>query len=211
MFHPESSESVITNSPTMISRTGAGVLMGTAAYMSPEQARGRQVDRSTDIWALGCLLYEMLCGKAAFDGETMTDILGGIVKGEPEWNALSKETPERVLWILRRCMQKNPKERLQNAADVRILLQDAVSESREQKPAKRRSPARTAVLAVGAALLIAAVGAGVAALALRPAANPNLSAVVRMAIPSPTGAFNTAGPTMALSPDGTQLVFSVGG
>src|SRR5262245_52318206 len=117
-------ESSSADSPTLLSQTAGGVLIGTAAYMSPEQARGRAVDRSTDIWALGCILYEMLSGRQAFGGETMTDILGGIVKGDPDWNALPKDTPPQLVYIIRRCLQKSAKERFRDATDVRILIQD---------------------------------------------------------------------------------------
>src|SRR5439155_3361389 len=98
----------LSNSPTMMtSGSMPGMILGTAAYMSPEQARGREVNSQTDLWALGCVLYEVLSGRQAFGGETMTDILGSIVKGEPDWNALPKETPPRVIWIIRQCLQKN--------------------------------------------------------------------------------------------------------
>ncbi len=124
---PENSD--FSNLPTMMNaRTGAGVILGTAAYMSPEQARGKTVDRKTDIWAFACVLYEMLTGKQAFSGETVTDILGAIVRAEPDWTLLPATTPSIVRSLLRRCLQKEPNRRLHDIADVRIELEEAFAE-----------------------------------------------------------------------------------
>ena len=91
-----------SNSPTRIDGTTPGVILGTAGYMSPEQARGRNVDRSADVWALACVTYEMLTGRPAFDGETITDILGAIVRADPDWNALPSTTPVHIRRLLQR-------------------------------------------------------------------------------------------------------------
>src|SRR5271155_4755216 len=100
----------IATSPTMSRMaTLAGVLLGTAAYMSPEQAKAKPVDRRADIWAFGCVLYEMLTGKAAFGGETITDILAAVVRAEPDWSQLPAATPLRARVLLQRCLQKDPK------------------------------------------------------------------------------------------------------
>ena len=93
--------------------TQAGVLLGTAAYMSPEQARGKLVDRRADIWAFGCVLYEMLTGKMAFGGGAVTDTLAAVLRVEPDWSQLPAATPTRVRVLLQRCLQKDPKQRLQ--------------------------------------------------------------------------------------------------
>src|SRR6185503_10432760 len=106
----------VTASPTMISpatMTSAGIILGTAAYMAPEQARGKAVDRRADIWAFGCVLYEMLTGRRAFEGEEITDTLAGILRGDPAWDALPTSTPQSLRRLLRRCLDKNPRERLQ--------------------------------------------------------------------------------------------------
>jgi serine/threonine-protein kinase len=115
-----------SSSPT-ISRlaTQAGIILGTAAYMSPEQAKGRPVDRRTDIWAFGCVLYEMLAGKRAFEGETVTDVLAAVVRAEPDWSPLPTSTPDRVRELLRRCLKKDAKQRLQAIGDARIALDEA--------------------------------------------------------------------------------------
>jgi len=104
-----------------------GVLLGTAAYMSPEQAKAKTVDRHADIWALGCVLYEMLTGEVAFSGETVTDTLASIIKEEPDSNLLPAQTPMRVRVLLQRCLQKDPKQRLRDIGDARISLEEVLS------------------------------------------------------------------------------------
>src|SRR5881296_2647715 len=109
----------ISNSPTLSAmQTMGGVILGTAAYMSPEQARGRAVDKRTDIWAFGCVLYEMLTGKQAFAGETVSDMIARILQGEPEWNALPARMPERIRGLLRRCLEKDARRRLRDVGDA---------------------------------------------------------------------------------------------
>ena len=118
----------ISTSPT-ISRmaTQQGVLLGTAAYMSPEQAKAKPVDRRADIWAFGCVLYEMLTGKQAFPGETVTESLAGVIRAEPDWSQLPSTTPMRVRVLLQRCLQKEPKQRLQAIGDARISLDEVIA------------------------------------------------------------------------------------
>jgi eukaryotic-like serine/threonine-protein kinase len=111
------------DSPTM-SATAAGVVLGTAAYMSPEQARGQSIDRRTDIWAFACLLYEMLTGQRAFPGATPADIAAGILEREPDWTLLPHSTPPQVTRLLRRCLMKDPRQRLRDIGDARADLND---------------------------------------------------------------------------------------
>ena len=115
----------LTQSPTVLSPapTLAGVIMGTAAYMSPEQARGKGVDKRTDIWAFGCVLFEMLTGQKPFDGETLTDIVAAIVKNEPDWRALPPGTPATVQSVIARCLRKDPAQRLRDIADGRLQIE----------------------------------------------------------------------------------------
>jgi len=121
--------SLLANSPTLTSpMTMAGAILGTAAYMSPEQARGKLVDRRADIWAFGCVLYEMLVGAPAFGGETVTDVLASVVKQEPDWGALPAETPPLARSLLRRCLQKDPASRLHDIADARIEIEEAADD-----------------------------------------------------------------------------------
>jgi eukaryotic-like serine/threonine-protein kinase len=142
------------NSPTLTvaspADTRAGVILGTAAYMSPEQARGKPVDKRTDIWAFGCILFECLTGKMAFGGETVTDTLAAVVKAEPEWRALPAAASHRVRDLLRRCLQKDPRLRLRDIGDARILITEALSGdpaaavSSSPRPLRRLSPLLTA-------------------------------------------------------------------
>jgi len=120
----------LSNSPTMMSMaaTNVGVILGTAAYMSPEQAKGRAVDRRTDIFALGCILYEMLTGKRAFDGEDVTDILGAVLRVEPDWSQLPDSLPSGVRNLVRLCLEKNAKNRRSDATDVRLDIEQALKE-----------------------------------------------------------------------------------
>src|ERR1700674_4163587 len=113
----------IGNSPTLsMAATMQGVILGTAAYMSPEQARGKSVDKRTDIWAFGCVLYELLTGKQAFHGEDITDILAAVVRADPDWSRLPDSTPPNIRALLRRCLQKDKLLRLRDAGDARISL-----------------------------------------------------------------------------------------
>ncbi len=115
----------VTHSPTLTARaTAAGVILGTAAYMSPEQARGKTVDKRTDVWAFGCVLYEMLTGKRAFEGETVSDTLAALLTKEPDWSALPAETPEKVKEILRKCLRRDAKLRLRDIGDARVDLEE---------------------------------------------------------------------------------------
>src|SRR5262245_25181847 len=118
---PGGARAAMTNSPTITTpaMTMAGVMLGTAAYMSPEQAKGRQADKRSDIWAFGCVLYEMLTGKGAFEGEDVSDTLASVLKSEPVWSALPAETPPSIRALLRRCLDKDQHRRV---ADVRVAL-----------------------------------------------------------------------------------------
>jgi serine/threonine protein kinase len=122
----------ISSSPTLsAAATRAGFLMGTAAYMSPEQARGKNADRRSDIWAFGVVLFEILSGKRLFNGETTSDMLAEVLKMEPEWGALPANTPARLRELLARCLKKNARQRLQSIGDARIELDEISSGTRE--------------------------------------------------------------------------------
>ena len=150
----------VSHSPTMTSGgTQQGVILGTAAYMSPEQARGKPVDRRTDIWSFGCVLYEALAGRKAFEGETVSDLLAAVLTREPDWNALPAGVPQRVRDLLRRCLRRDPERRLHDIADARLEIEDAAAEPAVSVPREaegRRAP-RFALLAVavGSAVLAA--------------------------------------------------------
>jgi hypothetical protein len=143
----------IEKSPTITAQmTEPGVILGTAAYMSPEQARGRSADKRADIWAFGCVLYECLTGKRAFPGETVSDTLAQVLKGEPDWRALPAQTPANIRGLLRRCLRKNPKDRLHDIADARIEIDEAGPSSPEEGTAIRKLRWGR-LFAVGAVLL----------------------------------------------------------
>ena len=135
IFEPEATASSpsISYSPTLTARaTAAGVILGTAAYMSPEQARGKPVDKRTDVWAFGCVLYEMLAGKKAFEGETVSDTLAAILRGEPDWSALRAPTSSKVKEILRKCLRRDAKLRLRDIGDARLDLEELTAPAASQ-------------------------------------------------------------------------------
>ena len=126
-FAGDRSTEDIGNSPTLsMAATMQGVILGTAAYMSPEQAKGKAVDKRTDIWAFGCVLYELLTGKQTFGGEDITEILAAVVRSEPDWQALPAATPLKVRDLLRRCLQKDKILRMRDAGDARIEIHEAL-------------------------------------------------------------------------------------
>src|SRR5262249_28189437 len=114
-----------SNSPTLtLGATSVGVIMGTAAYMSPEQANGKSVDKRADIWSFGAVLYEMLAGKKAFEGESVADTLATVMKLEPDWSVLPRDVPASVQKLLRRCLTKDRKQRLRDIGEARIILEN---------------------------------------------------------------------------------------
>jgi len=118
----------ISTSPTLSRMaTQAGMILGTAAYMSPEQVKGKTVDRRTDTWDFGCVFFEMLSGKKPFDGETVTDVLAAVVRGEPDWALLPVNMPHSVRNLLQRCLKKEVKQRLQAIGDARIIIEETIS------------------------------------------------------------------------------------
>jgi serine/threonine protein kinase len=144
----------MTHSPTVVGGTREGVILGTAAYMSPEQARGRAVDKRTDVWAFGCVLFEMLAGRQAFGSETVSDTIVAILDREPDWRALPAATPLHVRRLLERCLDKDAKRRLRDIGDARIELDD-----REPHGSLAPAPVSSArrIVAPIAAALIAAL------------------------------------------------------
>jgi Tol biopolymer transport system component len=154
-FRDESSTIDPSQSPTITDQmTRPGVIMGTAAYMSPEQARGKPADKRADIWAFGCILYECLTGKRAFEGETVTEIVAAILKGEPNWQALPAATSFRIRDLLHRCLRKDTRERLRDIGDARLEIEAPVDYPSEAAAASRRFSVLW--LAAGAAVILLA-------------------------------------------------------
>jgi serine/threonine-protein kinase len=140
-----SSAAALSRSPTITSpamMTGIGMILGTAAYMSPEQARGKVVDKRADIWAFGCVVFEMLTGQRAFEGELISDVLASVLKTEPNWQALPADTPAGVQRLLRRCLEKDPRRRLQAIGEARVQIEDLLSGAPDATVAPAPSPVR---------------------------------------------------------------------
>jgi serine/threonine-protein kinase len=215
------SASADTNSPTVLSptvlspafRSGAsqqGIILGTAAYMSPEQAKGKAVDKRTDIWAFGCVLFEMLTGKMAFPGDNITEILAAVVRGEPDWSALPPSLPPSVQRLLRRCLSKDLKDRLSDIGVARLEIRDATEVAAPTVPPAhaqniRRAPAVWGMLATG--LVAGVVIAAIVVWRVWPV-QPSPPAL-KLTIDWPDNAV-WAGPSgsgVAISPDGTHLAY----
>jgi len=213
-FAPDPATDDPSNSPTLSALpTQQGLIMGTAAYMSPEQARGRTVTKSTDIWAFGCVLYELLTGRAAFRGEDVTEILAAVVMKEPDWSRLPEATPPTMHTLLRHCLRKDRRQRLQDATDVRIQIEDALiapgADARTAAAAKAMRALRRRWLVFGLSFgaLVASI-TGLAAWYLKPAPASASLPVSRFSIALPEGdRLGAAAPATALSPDGKQLAY----
>jgi len=202
-----------SQSPTLTKHgTATGVVLGTAPYLSPEQARGQDVDRRTDVWAFGCTLYESLTGRRPFEGANASDIIAGILEREPDWEALPPSTPVKLREILQFCLRKDRKQRLRDLGDIALRMEDV--HASEPPPAVSSHGGRLVVASLlGLALGMAAwaafrsvdgwTGRVVHAVVL-PSAVSGDSAPVLPAVRSLSGG---AGPALAISPDGTRLAY----
>jgi Tol biopolymer transport system component len=180
--------------------------------MSPEQARGKEVDRRTDIWSFGCVAFELLTGKQAFEGDTVTDLFASILRGEPDWNALPSALPESVRLLLKRCLQKDTRRRLQHIGEARIAMEDAPVSSAVSPIAIPANPAsqRPKSWIAYAVLSLIVIGAAAALIFYRPVPDTRL---VQFSVPPPPGgAFEQAGgvtfTVASISPDGRRLAFT---
>ena len=215
------SSATAMNSPTLsIHATQSGIILGTAAYMSPEQARGNTVDKRTDIWAFGCVLYELLTGRCAFQGQTTADTLAAILGLDADWRLLPETTPAQVRTLLQRCLEKDSRQRLRDIGDARIEL-DTVIASRTQSPTEKQSAEedtrarhlRTWLrgLAFAGSLVAVVALTFMAATWLRPRAEAPAGSVHMTAL-LPPGVSVTRGPgkllSLALAPDGRTLVIA---
>jgi len=192
----------LTHSPTKTAnQTSDGAVMGTAGYMSPEQARGQVVDKRTDIWAFGCVLYEMLTGRVAFKGGTVSDTIVAVLGSEPAWDALPEGTPASVRLLLLRCLDKDPKRRVRDLGDVRFEIDDVGSQA---APGARPSPAYRAVLPIVLAVVLLAGGAGLFYLA-----TPTVPVTSPSEYTQLTN-FTDSVSAPSLSPDGRMVTFKRG-
>ena len=204
-------DSQLSQSPTLTRHgTQVGVILGTAAYMSPEQAKGKRVDRRTDIWAFGAVVFEMLSGKRAFAGEDVSDTLAAVLRAEPDLDVLPAETPESLLLVLRLCLSKDVTERFQSIGDVRLALKGAFETTTIQQGAVSLPVGwRPSMGTATAAALMLGVITGVAVWSVvhrEPTPRP----VIRFSLPLPPDETLTAAgrQAVALSSDGTRLVYS---
>ena len=175
--------------------------------MSPEQARGRTVDKRSDIWAFGCVLYEMLAGVQAFAGDGIADVLANVITAEPDWSALPADAPRALRMCLRRCLQKDLRQRFHDIADVRLAMEGAF----ELPPAHRRDATRQPVVArcasAGWAAVALATGAPLAMVASAGRGSPAEPPETRLEIVTPPAADPLS---LAISPDGRSVVFQAG-
>jgi eukaryotic-like serine/threonine-protein kinase len=205
---------VDSNVATATSPSRVGTIAGTAAYMSPEQARGHDLDRRSDVWAFGCVLYEILSGKRAFGGATFSDTLAAVLDREPDWEAMPPGTPPAVLRLLRRCLQKEKDKRLRDIGDARLDLEElqaAPPPSPYSEAASLTGLGARGRVSLGKRLVwllgAAAAGAGLwALLTSKPSAE---RPIVQLAISPPSGTVvvGWSAPAVAISPDGTQLAY----
>ncbi len=197
----------LANSPTITSpaMTQAGLILGTAAYMSPEQAKGRPVDKRSDVWAFGCVLYEMLTGTRAFGGEDVTDTIAAVVRGEPDWTKLPASTPSQIQLLLKRCLEKDRKARISDVGVARFLLNENIEAPGASAAAggTRRAP----VVAIAALLLGAILGAGAWALSSRTNTSPPSVVHFELRPPDSTRILLGAGLPMAVAPDGSFAIY----
>jgi serine/threonine-protein kinase len=211
----EAGEVIVSNSPTLsMAATQQGLILGTAAYMSPEQARGKPVDKRADVWSFGCVLYEMLTGKRVFDGSDTSEILAGVIKSEPAWADLPESVPPALRIFLRRCLEKDLRRRVHDIGDVRLALEGAFDvpapvAAAVVVPVRRAPRWRIAALLVG----LSAAAALAAGFAVWSHFRREPESIVRfVASPLSTNALgaNATDPDLAISPDGSHVVYQTG-
>jgi eukaryotic-like serine/threonine-protein kinase len=215
-FSAEGSDHNLLQSPTITRATFAGVILGTAPYMSPEQARGKTLDKRTDIWSFGCVFFEALTGRRPFDGETVSDTIAAILALEPDWSTLPPETPSRVRGLLRRCLQKDRSRRVRDIGDARMEIEEAIADTATGLlstapawPVKRwrwSSPQR-----IWQAMALLAMAGAAAVLGFwrppPPRTAPAGTTRFSIAVSPPDALAPGNQPSLAFSPDGRRLVF----
>ena len=205
-FEAETPVTDISQSPTLTEEmTRAGVILGTAAYMSPEQAKGEPVDKRADIFAFGCVLYELLTGKRTFDGKTITETLAKILEGEPNWAALPDTTPLRIKELLQDCLQKEVHNRVHDVSQLRIQIKKALNEPTSASSIGVASTTQPALWRRAIPWSITAAVMVIAGWALWSLTVPTSKPLTRMVITTPDNAPLVG--TLAISPDGRKIVY----
>jgi serine/threonine-protein kinase len=202
--------------PTIAQATHSGLIAGTAAYMSPEQARGKSVDKRTDIWAFGCVMYEMLSGRMAFEGATVSDTIAAVLEREPDWSTLPADTPRAVRRLVQRCLEKDPKQRLHDIGDARLEIEQIIQSPTDDVDAdvalhQSRAWRRRTRLAAAVAVVLAVSTAALAWLAAsRAAAVVSDARVSRFSVdfPKNTVTAPTLDRAVAFSPDGSHVALT---
>jgi len=216
-----------TSLPTLTSpaATRLGTIMGTAAYMSPEQARGRRVDKRSDVWAFGCVLYEMLTGARAFDGEDVSETIARVIEREPDWRRLERTAPTAVVRLVRRCLQKDPRERLRDVGDARLDIHEALTTPESSTGASGPPEGARRLLRLGGAVaagtVLGAIGMWLVFPSSRtgeladriPAAGPRISTEINLPVDAPLALDSEAAAVgfdstlLDVSPDGRTVVY----
>ncbi len=200
-------EDDLSNSPTLVkAATQAGMILGTAAYMSPEQASGRRVDKRTDIWAFGVVLFEMLTGARLFRGETISETLASVIKDEPRYDLLPAGTPRLVRRLLERCLTRNPKQRLRDIGEARIALASAGDEEQATVAVVPASPG--VLVGIGALAVVLVIAAGYLGWALKPTPPAEPARKLDLVASGVEAQWFTA---PILSPDGSHIAYLAGG
>ena len=196
----------------MMGATGTGLILGTPAYMSPEQARGLAIDKRTDVWAFGCVLYEMLTGRGAFAAATASDSVARVLEREPEWASLPADLPPTIARLLRRCLQKDMAERLRDIGDARIEIADALAAPRSEPVVRDRPapPRRRALAGIAIGVVVLAIVAyGVWRMTRSTSGNASPPAAVEFGVMFPGNLLPSFG--LAVSPDGKRIAAGVFG
>jgi serine/threonine-protein kinase len=217
----ESAAVDLSQSPTVTATTSGtreGLILGTAPYMSPEQARGKPLDRRTDIWSFGCVLFEMLTGQAAFAGATLSDTIANVLDRQPQWSELPAGTPQPLRRVLRRCLEKDRKRRLDSAAAGRFDIEEALTPLSDEssgtaaRPSSQRTRSGALTLAASVAITMAVTALAVWGLLLPQSESPGAVVRLEMPVAGETGLQAALGSRVAaLSPDGARVAFAAEG
>jgi serine/threonine protein kinase/Tol biopolymer transport system component len=207
------------DSPTLSAMaTQAGMILGTAAYMSPEQAKGQKVDRRADIWAFGCVMFEMLSGRKPFEGETISEVLAAVIRAEPDWRVIPDTTPPSIQHLIRRCLVKEPKERLRDIGEARIAIDETISGVGElstlpTNSTVQREPRGLFYRALPWTVAALAVVALLVTLAIHwksPSPGPVAPMELSLDISASQQLLRADGPAIVLSPDGSRIAYVTG-